>query len=78
MTHETPKPDIKIDPTRRDFLYLATGAMAAVGVAASVWPFLDSLRPAADIRSLASIEIDLSPLAAGQAITVIWRGKPIF
>jgi len=64
--------------SRRDFLYLATGAMAAVGAAAAIWPFIDSMNPAADTLALASIEVDLSPVEVGQAITVTWRGKPVF
>ncbi len=28
--------------------------------------------------ALASIEVDLAPVQTGQAITVLWRGKPIF
>jgi len=64
--------------TRRDFLYLATGAVAAVGVASVAWPFIDSMNPAADTLALASIEVDLSPIQAGQSVTVTWRGKPVF
>lgn len=64
--------------TRRDFLYLTAAAMGAVGVGAVAWPFIDSMNPAADTLALASIEVDLSPIAAGQAITVTWRGKPLF
>ncbi|WP_029007556.1 ubiquinol-cytochrome c reductase iron-sulfur subunit [Azospirillum halopraeferens] len=64
--------------SRRDFLYLATGAVGAVGVAAAAWPFIDSMNPAADTLALASIEVDLSPIQEGQAITVTWRGKPVF
>lgn len=64
--------------TRRDFLYLATGAVGAVGVAAAAWPFIDSMNPAADTLALASIDVDLAPVAVGQAITVTWRGKPVF
>jgi ubiquinol-cytochrome c reductase iron-sulfur subunit len=42
--------------TRRDFLYLATGAVAAVGVASAAWPFIDSMNPAADtLRSRRSM-----------------------
>jgi len=63
---------------RRDFLYLATGAMAAVGAAAAIWPFIDSMNPSADVLALASIEVDLSPIEVGQSITVTWRGKPVF
>jgi ubiquinol-cytochrome c reductase iron-sulfur subunit len=64
--------------TRRDFLYLATGAVAAVGVASVAWPFIDSMNPAADTLALAQIDVDLSPIQVGQAITVTWRGKPVF
>lgn len=64
--------------SRRDFLYLATGAVGAVGVAAAAWPFVDSMNPAADTLALASIDVDLAPVAEGQAITVTWRGKPVF
>ena len=64
--------------TRRDFLFLAAGAMAAVGTGAVVWPLIDSLNPAADVLALASTEVDLAPVETGQAITVTWRGKPVF
>ena len=64
--------------TRRDFLTLATGAFAAVGVAAVAWPFIDQLNPAADTLALSSIEVDLSKIEVGQAIRVKWRGKPVF
>ena len=64
--------------TRRDFLYLTAGAMGAIGTAAAVWPFIDSLNPAQDAVALASVEVDLSPIEVNQAITVMWRGKPVF
>ena len=66
------------DETRRDFLYLAAGAMGLVGAGAVAWPFIDSLNPSADVLALASIEVDLSPIEVGQAISVMWRGKPVF
>jgi ubiquinol-cytochrome c reductase iron-sulfur subunit len=66
------------DPTRRDFLYLTAGAMGAIGVGAAIWPFIDSMNPAADTLAAATIEVDLSPIEVGQAITVTWRGKPVF
>ena len=66
------------DPTRRDFLMVATGAMAAVGAIATAWPFINNLNPAADTLALASIEVNVKPIAVGQAITVKWRGKPVF
>jgi len=66
------------DETRRDFLYLATGAVAVVGTAAAVWPLIDSMNPSADVLAASSTEVDLEPVALGQRITVVWRGKPIF
>lgn len=65
-------------PTRRDFLFLATGAMGAVGAAAAVWPFVSSMNPDASVQALATIEVNISAIAEGQAITVLWRGKPVF
>jgi len=66
-------------PTRRDFLYVATGAVAAVGAAATVWPLVAQMNPdAATIAAGAPIEVDLTPIAEGQDIKVFWRGKPIY
>jgi ubiquinol-cytochrome c reductase iron-sulfur subunit len=64
--------------TRRDFLYLAAGAVGAVGAAGVGWALVDSMNPAADTLALSSTDIDLTPIAVGQAITVTWRGKPVF
>lgn len=66
------------ETTRRDFIYLATAGMGAVGTAAVVWPLINSMNPAADTLALASVEIDISKVEVGQAITVMWRGKPVF
>ena len=66
------------DPNRRDFLYLATGAMGVVGAAAVAWPLIDQMNPDASTRALASIEVDVAAIEPGQAITVQWRGKPVF
>ena len=66
------------DPERRDFIVVATYAMGAVGAAAVAWPLIDQMNPAADTLALASTEVDVSKIAEGQAITVTWRGKPVF
>ena len=66
-------------PTRRDFLFVATGAVAAVGAVATVWPFVAQMNPdAATIAMGAPIDVDLTPIAEGQDIKVFWRGKPIY
>ena len=66
------------DPSRRDFIHIATGAAAVGAVAALAWPFIDQMNPAGDTLALASIEFDLTKVAKGQQVTVKWRGKPLF
>ena len=64
--------------TRRDFLFLAAGGLGGIGAASFAWPLVNTLNPAADTLALATTEVDISPIAEGQAITVVWRGKPVF
>jgi ubiquinol-cytochrome c reductase iron-sulfur subunit len=64
--------------TRRDFLYLLTGATVVVGTAALIWPLVDSMNPSADVLALGSIEVDLAGIEQGMRITAKWRGKPVF
>ena len=64
--------------SKRDFLIISTYTMAGIGAAAVAWPLIDQMNPAADTLALASTEVDLSSLEVGQAITVTWRGKPVF
>ena len=63
---------------RRDFLTLVTAAFAAVGTGAVIWPFINSMEPARDVLALSTIDVDLAPIALGSAVTVVWRGKPVF
>lgn len=62
---------------RRDFLMVATGAVAAVGGALVAWPFINQMNPDASVLALASVEVDLAPIAEGQAVTIKWRGNPL-
>jgi len=64
--------------TRRDFLTLTAISAGVVGAGIAVWPLINSMNPSADVLALASTEVDLAPIEEGQAVTVIWRGKPIF
>lgn len=66
------------EPTRRDFLYIGTGAFAAVGAVHLAWPFIDQMNPAADVLALATINVDLTPIPVGQQIKLLWQGKPVF
>jgi len=52
---------------------------ALVGGATALWPMLAQMSPdAATIAAGVPIDVDLAPIKEGQAITVSWRGKPIF
>ena len=64
--------------SRRDFIVVATYSMGAVGAGAAIWPIINQMNPAADTLALASTEVNISSLEQGQAITVLWRGKPVF
>jgi ubiquinol-cytochrome c reductase iron-sulfur subunit len=66
------------EPNRRDFIFIAAGAVATVGTAATAWPFVDQMNPAADTRALSTTEVDLSAVEVGQQIKVMWQGKPVF
>ena len=63
---------------RRDFLYIAAGAVGAVGVAGAVWPLINQLNPDASVLALASIEFNLAGIEEGQSVTIKWRGLPVF
>ena len=68
----------KNDSSKRDFIHVTAGVTVATALGAAVWPLIDQMNPSADVLALASIEVDLEPLEAGQSISVLWRGKPLF
>jgi ubiquinol-cytochrome c reductase iron-sulfur subunit len=79
--HETslnPTQEPSDEPTRRDVILIAASGFAAIGAAAALWPLLDQMNPDESALSLSSTEVDISHVDTGQAITVMWRGKPIF
>jgi len=67
------------EATRRDFLYIATASVAAVGAAASLVPLIDQMNPdAATLAAGGPVELDLSKVAPGQQVQLRWRDRPIF
>jgi len=69
------------DVTRQAFSYfvIGTGSMTlATGVKNIVVDLLATMTPAADVLAMANIEVDIGGIPVGQAITVKWRGKPVF
>ena len=63
---------------RRDFLFTASYTVGAIGLGATVWPFIDQMNPDSSVKALASTEVDISQIQPGKAVTVLWRGKPVF
>ena len=60
-------------------LFIATGAVGAVGVGSVAWPLIHQMNPdASTIAAGAAIDVDLLAIAEGAIVTVKWRGKPIF
>lgn len=70
--------DEKSATSRRDVLMVASNAFAGIGAAACLWPLVQQMNPDATTLALANIEVDLGPVAVGQSITVMWRGKAVF
>src|ERR1700751_1706142 len=67
------------EPTRRDFLYIATGAVAAVGAAATLVPLVAQMNPdASTIAAGAPGGIALGPIASREVVKGFWRTQPIF
>src|SRR5260370_619062 len=69
-----------VDPaSRRDFLYLVTGSVAAVGVGGVAWPFIDQMNPdAATVAAAGPVDIDVSQIQPGQRVVALWSARPVF
>ena len=61
--------------TRRDFLYVSTAAVGAITAGGAIWPLINQMNPSADVKALASIEVDVAGLEAGSQLTVKWLGN---
>ena len=67
------------EPSRRDFLYIATGTVAAVGAVATLVPMVSQMNP--DASTLAAggpVDLDISKIEPGQQVVVRWRERPVF
>jgi len=63
---------------RRDFINIAAVSVAGVGAATVLYPLITQMNPSADVLALASIDVDISAIAEGQAIKTIFRKQPLF
>jgi len=75
---DTANTEDQVDGEKRDFIFIATGAVAAAGVASIGWPLVAQMGKAADTLAAGSIEIDLTKIPEGQQLKTLWRGKPVF
>jgi ubiquinol-cytochrome c reductase iron-sulfur subunit len=65
--------------TRRDFLFIATATVGAVGAAAALVPLVDQMNP--DASTLAAggpVDLDLTKVDEGAQVVVRWRQRPVF
>ena len=70
--------DEKVDCGRRRLIVATATVGGVAGVAAAV-PFLASFAPSERAKAAgAPVEVDIGKLAAGQMMTVEWRGKPVW
>jgi ubiquinol-cytochrome c reductase iron-sulfur subunit len=63
---------------RRDVDEIAAVSFAGVGGLAVVWPLIRQMAPSADVLAEASVELDISKIAPGQAIIAVFRKQPLF
>jgi ubiquinol-cytochrome c reductase iron-sulfur subunit len=71
--------DHPAEHTRRDFLYIATACVGAVGAAATLVPLVDQMNP--DASTLAAggpVDLDLSKVQENSQVVIYWRKRPIF
>jgi ubiquinol-cytochrome c reductase iron-sulfur subunit len=64
--------------TRRDFLYYATAGTGVVVTGAAVWPLVNQMNPSADVQAASQMRVDISGVAVGTQLTVLFLGKPVF
>jgi ubiquinol-cytochrome c reductase iron-sulfur subunit len=67
------------EPSRRDFLFIASATVAAVGGVATLVPLIDQMNP--DASTLAAggpVDVDVSKIQEGSQIVVRWRERPIW
>lgn len=70
--------DAPVDPARRRWAMTASIAGGA-GIAATAWPFAESLAPSERARALgAPVDTEVQTIKPGELRTVEWRGQPIF
>eukprot|EP00250_Pteridium_aquilinum_P004528 c14728_g1_i1 orf=223-1020(+) len=69
------------DPSKQAFTYFVmTGGrfIYASLIRLAILKLILSMSASKDVLALASLEVDLSNIAAGSTVTVKWRGKPVF
>jgi ubiquinol-cytochrome c reductase iron-sulfur subunit len=68
-----------VNKGRRRFLYIATGAMGAIGAVGVATPFVRSWYPSERAKAIgAPVTVDIGKLEPGEMRIVEWRGKPVF
>jgi ubiquinol-cytochrome c reductase iron-sulfur subunit len=64
--------------TRRNVLYVATGAVGAAGFGFAAWPLIDQMNPDASVIAAGDfVELDLTKLLPGHSQMLRWHFLPI-
>ncbi len=69
---------MSIEKSRRDFLGLAFGSVAAIGGVLALGAMKSTWEPIPSVMAAGYTTVDLSTITPGEFKTVVWRGKPIF
>lgn len=63
---------------RRDWIHVAALGTAGVGAASVLIPLISQMSPSQDVLAASTTEVDVSAIAAGQAIKAVFRKQPLF
>jgi len=69
------------EAVRKSYMYFIAGGAGMVyanGIKNTVFDFLGSMSPAADVVAMANVEVDLNKVEEGNTMIIKWRGKPLF
>jgi ubiquinol-cytochrome c reductase iron-sulfur subunit len=66
-----------VDDDRRNFIHIATGAVALGGASMFAWAAIDQWNPAADTKAASALDVDVSKVPLGGEIRVLIGGKPM-
>ena len=58
---------------QKRFFFTASYTIGAVGIGATIWPFIDQMNPDRSVKALATTEVDISQVEPGNNYSFVER-----